>query len=177
MTETKDVLGTIMLTEEEIQNRIRELGAEITRDFQGESVLLICVLKGACMFLSDLMKRIDLDVRIDFMAVSSYGSSTKSTGVVKINKDLDVSIEGKNVIIVEDIIDSGLTLHYLVENLWHRNPKKIKVCTLLDKPERRQVEMKADYVGFEVENRFIVGCGLDYDEKYRNFPYITCLEE
>ena len=129
------------------------------------------------MFLSDLMKRIDLDGRIDFMAVSSYGSATKSTGVVKINKDLDASIENKNVIIVEDIIDSGLTLHYLVENLWRRGPKNIKVCTLLDKPERRAVDMKADYVGYEVENRFIVGYGLDYDEKYRNLPYITCLEE
>lgn len=177
MTETKDVLGTIMLTEEQIQTRVRELGAEITKDYQGESVLLVCVLKGACMFLSDLMKRIDLDVRIDFMAVSSYGSSTKSTGVVKINKDLDSSIENKNVIIVEDIIDSGLTLNYLVENLWQRGPKSIRVCTLLDKPERRKVDMKADYVGFEVENRFIVGYGLDFDEKYRNFPYITCLEE
>ena len=177
MTEAKNELGTIMLTEEQIQSRIRELGAEITRDFQGESVLLICVLKGACMFLSDLMKRIDLDVRVDFMSVSSYGSATKSAGVVKINKDLDESIAGKNVMIVEDIIDSGLTLHYLVENLWRRGPKNIKVCTLLDKPERRQVDMKADYVGFEVEDRFIVGYGLDYDERYRNFPYITYLEE
>lgn len=175
MTETKEVLGHIMLTEEQLQARIRELGEAITSDYEGEPVLLICVLKGACMFLSDLMKRIQLEVSIDFMAVSSYGSSTKSTGVVKINKDLDTSLEGKNVIIVEDIIDSGLTLHYLVESLWRRHPKTIKVCTLLDKPERRKVDMKADYVGFEVENKFIVGYGLDFNEQYRNLPYITCL--
>ena len=170
-----DILGSVMLTEEQLQSRICELGLQISEDYNGQELLLVCVLKGACMFLSDLMKRITLDVKIDFMAVSSYGEATASTGVVKILKDLDTSIEGRNVLVVEDIIDTGLTLHYLIKNLRERNPKSIKVCTLLDKPERRRIEMEADYRGFIVENKFIVGYGLDYDEKYRNLPYITCL--
>ena len=173
----KEPLGTILLTEEQIQKRIQELGKQISSDYQGKELIMICILKGACVFLSDLMKRVDVDVRIDFMAISSYGSSTKSTGVVRINKDLDSSIEGKNVLIVEDIIDTGLTLSYLKENLWGRGAASIKICTLLDKPERRKVDIKADYIGFEVENKFIVGYGLDYDEKYRNLPYVTCLGE
>lgn len=172
-----DTIGEILITEEEILARIKELGKEITRDYQDEEILVICVLKGACIFMSDLIKRIESPVKIDFIAVSSYGATTKSTGVVKIIKDLDQSIEGKNILIVEDIIDTGLTLHYLCDNLRSRNPASLKVCTLLDKPARREVEMKSDYTGFEVENKFIVGYGLDYDEKYRNLPYITCLNE
>ena len=175
-----EVLGNVMLDEETLAKRVKELGEQISadydRDYSGEPVIIICILKGASIFAGDLLKKLTIDARIDFMAVSSYGASTKSSGVVKINKDLDTSIEGKNVLIVEDIIDSGLTLHYLIKSLWGRNPKSIKVCTLLDKPARRKVDMKADYVGFEIENRFIVGYGLDYDEKYRNLPYITCLE-
>lgn len=178
---SSDVLGKVMLDEETILNRVKELGRQISadcdRDFNGEPVIIVCILKGASIFAADLLKNLTVDARIDFMAVSSYGASTKSTGVVKINKDLDTSIEGKNILIVEDIIDTGLTLHYLIKSLWGRNPKSIRVCTLLDKPERRKVEMRADYVGFEIENKFIVGYGLDYDEKYRNLPYITCLDE
>ena len=176
----KEALGRVMLDEETIAKRVKELGEQISadydRDFNGEPVVIVCILKGACIFASDLLKKLTVDARIDFMAVSSYGASTKSTGVVKINKDLDTSIEGKNILIVEDIIDTGLTLHYLIKSLWGRNPKSIKVCTLLDKPERRKVEMTADYIGFEIENKFIVGYGLEYDEKYRNLPYITCLD-
>ena len=176
----KNTLGEIILDEETINNRVKELGAQISADYDkeypGEPVIIICILKGGSIFAADLLKKLTIDARIDFMAVSSYGASTKSMGVVKINKDLDTSIEGKNVLIVEDIIDSGLTLHYLIKSLWGREPKSIKVCTLLDKPARRKVEMNADYVGFEVENKFIVGYGLDFDEKYRNLPYITCLD-
>lgn len=170
------IIGEVMISEDELQERIVQLGNEISKDYKGKEILLIGVLKGACVFMSDLMKRINNIVSIDFMAVSSYGASTKSTGVVRIIKDLDTSIEGKEVLIVEDIIDTGLTLHYLCDNLKSRNPKSLKICTLLDKPERREIDMKADYVGFEVPNKFIVGYGLDYDEKYRNLPYITCLE-
>lgn len=170
-------IGEVLISEEKLQQRIKELGQEITRDYDGKEILLIGVLKGACIFMTDLMKKIDSIVTIDFMAVSSYGASTESTGVVKIIKDLDTSIEGKEVLIIEDIIDTGLTLHYLYDNLKSRNPKSLKICTLLDKPERRKIEMKADYVGYEVPNKFIVGYGLDYQEKYRNLPYITCLTE
>ena len=133
--------------------------------------------EGRSRFASDLLRRLTVDARIDFMAVSSYGSGTKSSGVVRINKDLDTDIEGKNILIVEDIIDSGLTLHYLIENLWYRAPKSIRICTFLNKPARRRVDLPVDYIGFDIENRFIVGYGLDYDEKYRNLPYITCLDE
>lgn len=173
----KDVIGEVMISEEALQKRIVELGKQISQDYQGKEVLLIGVLKGACIFMSDLMKRIDNNtLSIDFMAVSSYGASTKSTGVVRIIKDLDTSIEGKNVLIVEDIIDTGLTLHYLYDNLQSRNPDSLKICTLLDKPERREIDIVADYVGFQVPNKFIVGYGLDYEENYRNLPYITCLK-
>lgn len=172
----EQTIGEVMISEEELQKRILELGHQISADYKGEDLILIGVLKGACMFMSDLMKRINNSLMIDFMAVSSYGASTESTGVVRIIKDLDISIEGANVIIVEDIIDTGLTLHYLFENLKSRNPKTLKICTLLDKPERRKVELTPDYVGFEVPNKFIVGYGLDYQEVYRNLPYITCLK-
>lgn len=175
--DSKYVFGEIMITEEQIKNRIKELGKQISDDFQGEEVLLVGILKGAVLFMSDLIREITVDTKIDFMAVTSYGASTKSSGVVRILKDLDTGIEDLNVIIVEDIIDSGITLHYLRDYLLGRMPKCLKICTLLDKPERREADIKADYTGFEVENKFIVGYGLDYDQKYRNLPYITCLEE
>ena len=173
----EEAIGEILISEEDIQKRVKELGEEITRDYKDKEILVVCVLKGACMFMSDLIKRIDCSVNIDFMAVSSYGATTKSTGVVKIIKDLDKSIEGKHVLIVEDIIDTGLTLHYLCDNLQSRNPASLKVCTLLDKPARREVEMKSNYRGFEIPNKFIVGYGLDYNERYRNLPYIACFNE
>jgi len=169
-------MGEVLISEEQIEKRIRELGEEISKDFEGEEVVLICVLKGACMFLSDLMKRISTIVTIDFMAVSSYGNSLESSGVVKIQKDLDSSIEDKNVIIIEDILDTGLTLKYLYENLMTRNPKTLKICTFLEKPARKIADIEADYVGFSVEDKFIIGYGLDYEQKFRNLPYVTCLD-
>ncbi|MEG1584189.1 MAG: hypoxanthine phosphoribosyltransferase [Anaerovorax sp.] len=169
--------GEVLITEEQIHNRVVELGKQISKDYQGEEILLVGILRGSVLFLSDLMRAISADTKIDFMAVSSYGASTKSTGVVKINKDLESSIEGLHVIVVEDIVDTGITLHYLKTYLQDRLPKSLKVCTFLDKPERRQVNIEADYVGFEVDNKFIIGYGLDYGQKYRNLPYITCLEE
>ena len=169
--------GEVMIGKEELQQRVIELGAEISRDYKGETILAVCVLKGAVLFMSDLIREINVDTKIDFMAVSSYGASTSSTGVVRILKDLDSNIEGENLLIVEDIIDSGLTLIYLKDYLLARNPKSIKICTLLDKPERRAADVKADYIGFEVDNKFIVGYGLDYNQMYRNLPYISYLEE
>lgn len=173
----KDTIGNVMITQEQLAQRIKELGKQISEDFAGEEILVVCILKGAVLFLSDLIREITVDTKIDFMAVTSYGASTKSSGVVRILKDLDSGIENENVIIVEDIIDSGITLHYLRAYLLGRMPKTLKICTLLDKPERREADIKADYTGFEVENKFIVGYGLDFDQKYRNLPYITCLEE
>ena len=175
--EKKYEFGEIMISEDALKKRIKELGEEISRDYEGKEVLAIGILKGAVLFLSDLIREISVDTRIDFMAVTSYGASTQSSGIVRILKDLDTSIEGMDIIIVEDIIDSGITLHYLRDYLMGRKPNSLKICTLLDKPERREADIKADYVGFEVGNKFIVGYGLDYNEKYRNIPYITCLEE
>lgn len=173
----KYVFGDVMIGREELKKRVSELGQEISKDYKGESILAICVLKGAVIFMSDLIRELNVETKIDFMAVSSYGASTKSTGVVRILKDLDSNIEGENVVIVEDIIDSGLTLKYLKEYLLARNPKSLKICTLLDKAERRIADVKADYIGFSIENKFIVGYGLDFDQKYRNLPYISYLEE
>ncbi len=170
-------IGQVMITEEQLKQRVKELGKQISEDYKGEEILVVGILKGAILFLSDLVREISVDTKIDFMAVTSYGSSTKSSGVVRILKDLDSGIEDQNVIIVEDIIDSGITLHYLRDYLLGRMPKTLKICTLLDKPERREADIKADYTGFEIENKFIVGYGLDYDQKYRNLPYITCLKE
>lgn len=175
--ENNDTLGQIMITEEQLAKRVKELGKQISEDYKGQEILVIGILKGAVLFLSDLIREITVDTKIDFMAVTSYGASTKSSGVVRILKDLDTGIEDENVIIVEDIIDSGVTLHYLRDYLMNRKPKSLKICTLLDKPDRREVEIKSDYTGFEIENRFIVGYGLDYDQRYRNLPYITCLED
>lgn len=175
--EKQYVFGDVMISKEEIQKRITELGAEISKDYKDQSIMAICVLKGAVLFMSDLIREINVDTRIDFMAVSSYGASTHSTGVVRILKDLDSNIEGENVLVIEDIIDTGLTLKYLKEYLLARNPKSLKICTLLDKPERRAVEIEAEYIGFTIENKFIVGYGLDYNQLYRNLPYISYLEE
>ena len=167
----------ILITEEQIRKRVDELGAQITKDYEGKNLLLIGILKGSVPFMADLMRRIDTDVEIDFMSVSSYGSTTKSSGVVRILKDLDNSIEGKNVLIVEDIVDSGLTLSYIKKHLLGRKPASLKVCTFLDKPSRRKVEFTPDYCGFEVGDKFIVGYGLDFDQKYRQLPYISWIKE
>lgn len=172
MSEKIDVL----LSEEEVDKRIQELGDIISRDYAGSQVHLICVLKGGVFFTCELAKRITVPVSLDFMSVSSYGNDTKSSGVVKIVKDLDDSIENKDVLVVEDIIDSGRTLSYLLDNLRSRNPKSLKLCTLLDKPERRVTEVKVDYTGFEIPDKFVVGFGLDYSQRYRNLPYIGAVE-
>ncbi|MBK5263265.1 MAG: hypoxanthine phosphoribosyltransferase [Peptostreptococcaceae bacterium] len=174
--EEKHVVGQVMITQEEIFSRAKEIGTQISKDYAGETVLLIGILKGAVLWLADVVKNITIDTEIDFMAVSSYGASTKSSGVVRILKDLDRPIDDMHVIVVEDIIDSGITLNYLKGYLKARGPKSIKFCTLLDKPTGRRIEFKADYVGFEVEDKFIVGYGLDYDQRYRNLPYISVLD-
>src|SRR5207253_4459350 len=159
----------------QIEDRIRELGEQISDDYEGKDLLLVGVLKGAVFFLSDLMRLIEVPVEVDFMAVASYGSATDSSGVVRILKDLDAAIEGRDVLIVEDIIDSGLTLQYLMRNLGSRNPRSLEVCALLCKPDRRKVELPTRYVGFQIPNRFVVGYGLDYDERHRNLPYVAVL--
>jgi len=168
-------LGEVLVSAEELQRRVAELGEEISRDYAGRPLLLVGVLKGAVFFLSDLMRYIDVPVEVDFMAVASYGSATDSSGVVRILKDLDASIEGRDVLIVEDIVDSGLTLQYLMRNLGSRNPRTLEVCALLTKPERRKVDLPTRYVGFEIANRFVVGYGLDYEERHRNLPYVAAL--
>ena len=167
----------VLLTEEEVTRRIGEVAAEISRDYAGRHVHLLCVLKGGVFFTCELAKRLDLSVSLDFMSVSSYGSGTQSSGAVRIIKDLDEPLEGKDVIIVEDIIDSGRTLSYLIEILKKRNPKSIELCTMLDKPERRvKKEVKLKYTCFTIPDEFVVGYGLDYDQKYRNLPYIGVVE-
>lgn len=162
----------VLLSEEEVNNRIKELGEQISRDYAGKSVHLVCVLKGGSFFMCELAKRITVPVSLDFMAVSSYGGDTISSGVVKIVKDLDDSIKDRNVLVIEDIVDSGRTLSYLLEMLKDRGPKDVRLCTLLDKPDRRVVDVNVNYVGFEIPDEFVVGYGLDYDQKYRNLPYI-----
>ncbi|MCU6762916.1 Hypoxanthine phosphoribosyltransferase [uncultured Roseburia sp.] len=166
----------VMYPEEKVNAKIAELAAAISEDMKGEPVKLICILKGACFFACELAKRITVPVFIDFMSVSSYGDETESSGTVRILKDLDSSIKGENVLVVEDIIDSGRTLGYLLENLRSRGAKSVKLCTLLSKPERRVVDVPVDYVGFEIPDTFIVGYGLDYAQKYRNLPYIGIVE-
>ena len=168
-------IGEILVQADELQHRIKEMAAEVSRDYRGRDLLLIGVLKGAVFFLADLMRELDVPCEVDFMAVSSYGSSTDSSGVVRILKDLDAPLEGRNVLIVEDIVDSGLTLQYLMRTLEARNPASIEVCALLTKPERRKVDMPARYVGFEIPDKFAIGYGLDYDERYRNLPYVATL--
>jgi hypoxanthine phosphoribosyltransferase len=169
-------VGEVLVTSEELQRRVAELGEEISRDYAGRSLLLVGVLKGAVFFLSDLMRFIDIPVEVDFMAVASYGSATDSSGVVRILKDLDAAIEDRDVLIVEDIVDSGLTLQYLLRNLGSRNPRTLEVCALLTKPERRKVDLPTRYVGFEIADRFVVGYGLDYAERHRNLPFVAALD-
>ena len=166
----------VMLSEKEVNARIQAIGEEISRDYAGKSVHLVCVLKGGSFFMCELAKRITVPVSIDFMSVSSYGKDTKSSGVVKIIKDLDESLKDKDVIVVEDIIDSGRTLSYLLELLSKRGPKSLSLCTLLDKPSRRVVNVNVDYTGFEIPDEFVVGYGLDYNQRYRNLPYIGVVE-
>lgn len=166
----------VLLTEREVDDRIQAIGDQISRDYAGRQVHLVCVLKGGSFFMCELAKRITVPVSLDFMSVSSYGSDTKSSGVVKIVKDLDESLKDKDVIVVEDIVDSGRTLSYLLEMLRDRGPKSLRLCTLLDKPERRVIDVNVDYTGFEIPDEFVVGYGLDYDQKYRNLPYIGVVE-
>ncbi|MEG0805670.1 MAG: hypoxanthine phosphoribosyltransferase [Lachnospiraceae bacterium] len=163
---------SVLLDEEKVNERIMALGAQISKDYEGREIHLICVLKGGVFFMCELAKRITVPVSMDFMSVSSYGSGTKSSGIVKIVKDLDESIEGKEVLVVEDIIDSGRTLSYLLENLRNRKPASLQLCTLLDKPDRRVAPVEVHYTGFEIPDEFVVGYGLDYAQKYRNLPYI-----
>ncbi|MBC5581995.1 hypoxanthine phosphoribosyltransferase [Anaerofilum sp. BX8] len=172
----KDDVKKVLLSEEELHAKVAELGAQITKDYEGKNLLLVTVLKGAVVFLADLMRTIDQPAEIDFMVVSSYGSGVKSSGVVKIVKDLDINLEGKDILIVEDILDSGMTLDYIKGMLLDRNPASIRICALLDKPARRKVDLQADYVGFTIPDEFVIGYGLDYDEKYRNLPYIGVLK-
>lgn len=172
-----DQIERVLIDEQTLQNRVKEMGRQITEDYRGKDLLVIGILRGAVVFVSDLMMEIKLPLVMDFMAVSSYGSSTKSSGVVRIQKDLDEEIEGKDVLIVEDIVDTGLTLHYLVENLLTRKPASLKVCCCLDKPSRRKVPIQVDYVGFAISNEYVVGYGLDYAQKFRNIPYIGVLSK
>ena len=170
-------IGEVLVGTEELQRRVIDLGAEISRDYEGRDLVMIGVLRGAVLFLADLLRHLTIPCEIDFMAVSSYGSQTDSSGVVRILKDLDSSIEGRHALIVEDIIDSGLTLQYLLRNLKARNPASLEACALLTKPERRRVELPIRYVGFEIPNRFVIGYGLDYAQRYRNLRYVAVLNQ
>lgn len=172
-----DIIKKVLIDEDTLQKKIKELGAQITKDYEGKNLLVICILKGAVMFVTDLVKRVDLPLEMDFMAVSSYGNATKSSGVVRILKDLNEEVCGKDILIVEDIVDTGLTLSYLVDILKSRNPNSVSICTLLDKPDNRKAELEIKYSGFNVPDEFVVGYGLDYAEKYRNVPYIFVLKE
>ncbi len=175
METVKSAVGEILIEQDALQGRIAELGAEISRDYEGKDLLLVGVLKGAVFFLADLMRELSVPCEIDFMAISSYGAGTDSSGVVRILKDLDMNIAGRDVLVVEDIIDSGLTLSYLMRSLTARKPSSLEVCTLLTKPERREVDVPVRYVGFEIPNRFVIGYGLDFDQRYRNLPYVAVL--
>lgn len=176
MTE-QETKGKILLTQEQIWQRARELGEQITADYKGEPLVLVGTLRGAVLWMADIMKNINLDLEIDFVSASSYGSGTVSSGEVKIKKDIELEIAGKHVLIIEDIIDTGNTLKALKDYFYIKKPKSVKICTLLDKPSRRTADVKGDYIGFEVDDLFIIGYGLDYDQKYRNLPYISYLEE
>ena len=171
-----ETMGRILFTEEEILKRAEELGAQISEDYAGEELIVLGTLRGAVMWMCDLLKRLTLDTKIDFISASSYGSATQSSGVVRITRDVDMDLYNKNVLIVEDIVDTGTTLKYLKNYLGERNPKSVKICTMLDKPSRRRNDLTADYIGFEIEDLFVIGYGLDYDQKYRNLPYISYLE-
>ena len=176
-SELERAVGEILIDAERLQARIRELGDEITADYAGRELLLVGVLKGAVFFMADLMRSISVACEIDFMAISSYGAATDSSGVVRILKDLDINIEGRHVLVVEDIIDSGLTLSYLLRNLESREPASLEICALLTKPERREVDVPVRYIGFEIPNRFVIGYGLDFAERYRNLPYVGVLRD
>ena len=177
MTVQDKDIKEILCSEEQLQSKIRELGAAITKDYAGKDLLMVSILKGSVMVMADLMRAVDLPLQIDFMNVSSYGAGTETKGSVKILKDLDVDVKGKDLLIVEDILDSGVTLHNLMNLLRQREPNSIEICTLFSKPARRQVEVQAKYVGYEIPDAFIVGYGLDYAEKYRNLPYVGILKE
>jgi len=176
-TELESVVGEVLVDPDVLSARVAELGAEISADYEGRDLLLIGVLKGAVFFMADLMRKLTIPCEVDFMAISSYGASTDSSGVVRILKDLDINIEGRHVLVVEDIIDSGLTLSYLMRNLESRKPATLEVCALLTKPDRREIDVPVRYVGFEIPNRFVIGYGLDFAERYRNLPYVAVLSD
>ena len=176
MKYSENEIASILVSNEDIQNRLDELAEQINKDYAGKELLLVCILKGAVSTFADLLRRITIPCEIDFMCISSYGASTKSSGVVRILKDLDHGIEGKDVLLVEDIVDSGMSMSYLIKQLTTRNPGSIKLMTLLDKPDRRKVDLKADYTGFVIPNEFVVGYGLDFNEHYRNLPYVGVLK-
>lgn len=173
----KDDIGKIFITQEQISVRVKEIAEQINKDFEGEKLTVVCILRGSCYFFADLTRELESYVDLEFMSVSSYSHGTSSSGEVRIIKDINGPIEGKNVIIIEDIVDTGYTLSYLKRILLERRPKTLKICTLLDKPSRRKVEIEGDYVGFEVPNEFVVGYGLDFNQDYRNLPYIGVLKE
>jgi hypoxanthine phosphoribosyltransferase len=176
-TQLDAAIGEILIDEETLAARVAELGAEVSVDYEGRDLLLIGVLKGAVFFMADLMRHLTVACEVDFMAISSYGDATDSSGIVRILKDLDINIEGRDVLVVEDIIDSGLTLSYLMRNLESREPASLEVCALLTKPSRREIDVRVRYVGFEIPNKFVVGYGLDFAERYRNLPYVGVLDE
>jgi hypoxanthine phosphoribosyltransferase len=176
-TELEQAVGEILIDEDALSSRVAELGVEVSADYQGRDLLLIGVLKGAVFFMADLMRHITVPCEVDFMAISSYGDSTDSSGIVRILKDLDINIEGRDVLVVEDIIDSGLTLSYLMRNLESREPASLEVCALMTKPDRREIDVPVRYIGFEIPNRFVVGYGLDFGERYRNLPYVAVLSD
>jgi len=169
-------VSKVLLEEDVVAARVAELGTEISSDYEGRDLLLVGVLKGAVFFMADLMRQLTIPCEVDFMAISSYGASTDSSGVVRILKDLDINIEGRDVLVVEDIIDSGLTLSYLIRNLESRNPATLEICALLTKPARREIDVGVRYTGFEIPNEFVIGYGLDFDERYRNLPYVAVLD-
>lgn len=177
MTVQDKDIKEVLFSEEQLQSKMKELGAAITADYAGKDLLLVSILKGSIMVMADLMRAVDLPLEIDFMNVSSYGAGTETKGAVKILKDLDVDIKGKHVLIVEDILDSGVTLHNLINLLKQREPASVEICTLFSKPSRRQIEVETKYLGYEIPDAFIVGYGLDYDERYRNLPYVGVLKE
>ncbi|MGI6712144.1 MAG: hypoxanthine phosphoribosyltransferase [Bacillota bacterium] len=172
----KNDVKKILITEEEIRAKLRELGQEITKDYSGKDLLIVGILKGSFVFMGDLIRNIDVPIQVDFMEISSYGCATESSGAVRILKDLDNDIEGRNVLIVEDIVDTGLTLSYLIDNLWSRKPSSLKICTFLNKPSRRKVPLEVNYNGYNIPDEFVVGYGLDYAEKYRNLPYVAIVK-
>ena len=177
MAELTRGVSKVLIDEDAVATRVAELGEEVSSYYQGRDLLLIGVLKGAVFFMADLMRHLTVPCEVDFMAISSYGASTDSSGVVRILKDLDINIEGRDVLVVEDIIDSGLTLSYLIRNLESRNPTSLEVCALLTKPDRREIDVHVRYTGFEIPNRFVIGYGLDFAERYRNLPYVGVLDE